>query len=233
MGILIALSSYMVFMMLFVVIIHLYGKQVPYWLCKFKIRVTRDIFSTKKKKVKYRSRLKIIRYHSRVRIFLIQRHGTNGVYSNAMSCKYIWVNHASQILKFVYPNYYVWGSIHTMAVNVTNNEGKLPKLNEFDNYAVSMNSTIRFNMDSCPIKIDNSFTQAISGFKDDFLPGTLKNVNNLVVKGFANTKTAISLQGTILWNIVDDDGKFQQIVINNAYLGPGCGVWLLPPQHWS
>jgi hypothetical protein len=102
--------------------------------------------------------LKTIRCRSRDRSFWIQRHGTNGLYGNAMSCKYKWVNNASQIIKFSNPSYYVWGSIHAMAVHVTNNDAKIPKLNEYDNYAVSMNSTIRFDADSCHIKIDKCCT---------------------------------------------------------------------------
>jgi hypothetical protein len=65
------------------------------------------------------------------------------------------------------------------------------------------------------------------------MPGTLKRVQNLVVKGFANTKTPITYNSTIRWTIVDDSGKYRDIIIPNTYYVPDCGVLLLSPQHWA
>jgi hypothetical protein len=58
-------------------------------------------------------------------------------------------------------------------------------------------------------------------------------VNDLDVRGFANTKTKITYQGTVQWTIVDDEGRHRHINIANAYYVPGCDVRLLSPQHWS
>ena len=40
-------------------------------------------------------------------------------------------------------------------------------------------------------------------------------------------------QGTIIWNISDDNGKTHEFMINNSYLVPNGGVRLLIPQHWA
>lgn len=58
-------------------------------------------------------------------------------------------------------------------------------------------------------------------------------MQNLVVKGFANTKTPITHKGTVKWKIVDDLGKHRDIVIPNTYYVPECGDRLLSPQHWA
>jgi hypothetical protein len=154
-------------------------------------------------------------------------HGSSGCYMS------IWLKLGAQIVKYVNEKCNVWGNILAMSVNVTVIDGKIPTPSQYDDYAVSMNSTVRFDTDSCPIKIGNCCTQIISGYKEVFLPGTLRNVDCLVVKGFVNTRTAITHQYTIAWNIVDDDGKLQQITISNSYFVPGCEVRLLSPQRWA
>jgi hypothetical protein len=53
------------------------------------------------------------------------------------------------------------------------------------------------------------------------------------VIGFANTKTPITHQGTIVWRVTDDMGTAHNINISNSYYVPGCNVRLLSPQHWS
>jgi hypothetical protein len=104
-------------------------------------------------------------------------------------------------------------NLQAMAVQVMGKDVKVPNPIEYDNYAISMNSTTRFDTDSCPVKIDNCCTQTISGFRNDFIPGTLRRVNNLVVRGFSNSKTNITHMGTVQWTIVDDEGKYQHINI--------------------
>jgi hypothetical protein len=47
------------------------------------------------------------------------------------------------------------------------------------------------------------------------------------------TETIIKYIGTILWNIIDDDGIIRTITIPNSYYVPTSGVRLLSPQNWS
>jgi hypothetical protein len=57
--------------------------------------------------------------------------------------------------------------------------------------------------------------------------------NENIIKGFGNSETIIKYIGTILWNIIDDDGVKRTITIPNSYYVPTSGVRLLSPQHWS
>jgi hypothetical protein len=101
-----------------------------------------------------------------------------------------------------------------------------------DTYALQHNN-IRFDTDSYPIKVDNCCTQTISGYKEDFIPHTLRPIHNKQVRGFGDTITKITHQGTIVWQMLDDlEGK-HDIVVPNSYYVPNCGIRLLSPQHWA
>jgi hypothetical protein len=99
--------------------------------------------------------------------------------------------------------------------------------------AMLVNSTVRFDTDSVPVKIDNCCTQTMSGYLEDFIPSTLNKVSNKHVHGFAKTRSVITHQGTVRWGITDDMGKRHYIHIPNLYYVPGCELRLLSPQHWS
>ena len=61
-----------------------------------------------------------------------------------------------------------------------------------------------FDSDSFPIRIDNCATKCITNDKDDF-EGSLRKTDK-TIKGIGGTIHGI-YQGTITWNIEDDDGK--------------------------
>jgi hypothetical protein len=104
---------------------------------------------------------------------------------------------------------------------------------ERDEYALSVTKHLRFDTDSLPIKVDNCCTQTLTGYKGDFVPETIKNVTGKQVRGFGNTISKITLQGTIQWEVYDDEGQRRQITIPNSYYVPNCEMRLLSPQHWA
>jgi hypothetical protein len=120
-----------------------------------------------------------------------------------------------------------------MTTHISNTRDSIPNINQMDHYAVAMSNIIRFDSDSLPIKIDNCCTQTISGYREDFIPTTLKQVEHLHVNGFGNTRTAITHKGTVKWVVIDDSGQHQDILIPNTYYVPNCGTRLLSPQHWA
>jgi hypothetical protein len=123
--------------------------------------------------------------------------------------------------------------IRAMTSHISDTCDNIPKINQMDHYAVAMSNVIRFDSDSSPIKIDNCCTQTISGFREDFIPTTLKQVEHLHVNGFGNTRTAITHKGTVKWVVIDDSGQHRDILIPNTYYVPNCGTRLLSPQHWA
>jgi hypothetical protein len=82
-------------------------------------------------------------------------------------------------------------SAYAVSYNVQDDSG----LEDTD---VSYNRAVRFDTNSFPIKIDNCCTQSMSGY----------------------TKTKISHQGTIKWNVTDDSGMQHDLYIPNSYLVP-------------
>jgi hypothetical protein len=119
---------------------------------------------------------------------------------------------------------FVGYNVLSMADTVINNT-------EMDTMALSYNSTVRFDSDSVPIKIENCCTQTMTGYRDDFIPSTIVAINGKHVTGFAQTKTRISHIGTVKWNITDDQGIQHDICIPNTYYVPESNFRLLSPQH--
>jgi hypothetical protein len=94
--------------------------------------------------------------------------------------------------------------------------------------------TTLWDSDSFPIRIDNCSTKSISYDLKDFVADTLVDVNDRHVSGFvAGSQTTIEKSGTILWNILDDEGVPRQIIVPNSYYVPGGTSKLLSPQHWA
>jgi hypothetical protein len=108
-------------------------------------------------------------------------------------------------------------------------------MNQFDmdELALALSNTVRFETDSVPVKIDNCCTQSMSGFESDFMHGTLKQLHNVHVYGFADTRKPITHKGTIQWTITDDQGQEHKVCIPNSYYVPDCNARLLSPQHWA
>jgi hypothetical protein len=92
---------------------------------------------------------------------------------------------------------------------------------------------IEFGTDSFAIKVDNCASRTMSFQKSDFIAGTLKKVKDKGVRGFGNTITKITHDGTIKWRIYDDNGMSHDIIIPNSYYVPAGKSRLLSPQHWS
>ena len=105
--------------------------------------------------------------------------------------------------------------------------------NETNKYKNNKNNKgVTFDIDSQDIGIDNRCSACISHDKNDFLQETIKKTNKQIV-GFGGMRHGNISQGTIIWNIADDNGKQHEFKINNAYLVPEGGVRLLSPQNWA
>jgi hypothetical protein len=85
--------------------------------------------------------------------------------------------------------------------------------------------SLRFDTDSVAIKIDNCCTRSMTYSKADFVSGTLVPVKGRKVKGYCNTLTDITHQGTIKWCIADDHGTSRDIIIPNSFYVPGFGCY--------
>jgi hypothetical protein len=55
--------------------------------------------------------------------------------------------------------------------------------------------------------------------------------NKVIIKGFGNSETNITQAGTIQWNIINEEGMNQIIVVPQSYYVPTAGARLLSPQH--
>ena len=95
------------------------------------------------------------------------------------------------------------------------------------------NTSMQFDTDSVPIRIDNCASRTMSFCKDDFISDTLRQVSNKAVKGFGNTLTPITHEGTLRWYIPTDQNTISSIDIPNSYYVPGGTSRLLSPQHWA
>jgi hypothetical protein len=119
------------------------------------------------------------------------------------------------------------------ATEVTNNSLCGSKEKERDEYTLSVTKHLRFDTDSVPIKVDNCSTHTLTGYKKDFIHDTIKSVLGKQVRGFGNTISKITLQGTVQWDVYDDEGIRRQIIVPNSYYVPDCEMRLLSPQHWA
>jgi hypothetical protein len=133
----VALSMYMIFMMVFVTAVHVVGKYIPQWMYELEECTTRTMFRYRNVKVKHKLNQKKYRHWHRVkgkRCKLNQiYHVCNNDIMNYSWCKYTW----SYISKLIGWEYSVWSGIQAMAVHVMGKDCKPPKPSEYDNYAVA------------------------------------------------------------------------------------------------
>jgi GAG-pre-integrase domain len=104
---------------------------------------------------------------------------------------------------------------------------------EKENFTSAGNSTVKFDSDSFPIRIDNCASRTITYDANDFVSGSMYPIENKVVHGFGGTTTTITHVGTVRWRIMDDCGKVQEILIPESYYVPNGSSRLLSPQHWA
>ena len=74
---------------------------------------------------------------------------------------------------------------------------------------------IIFDTDSEPIGVDNRCSASMSHRIEDFV--TQLTPTDLVVKGFAGSRTGNVMKGTIQWKWEDDDGKVHKFQLPNSY----------------
>jgi Reverse transcriptase (RNA-dependent DNA polymerase)/GAG-pre-integrase domain len=110
---------------------------------------------------------------------------------------------------------------------------KAKQVNAYDSSTNCGKSEMQFDTDSFAIKIDNCCTRSMSHCKRDFIPGSLRPVRNLAVKGYGGSSTNITHQGTISWTIQDDTGTSQTLNIPNSFYVPSATIRLLSPQHMA
>ena len=90
----------------------------------------------------------------------------------------------------------------------------------------------RFDIYSKVIGIDNRCSACISHDKGDFIQDSITKTSKQII-GFGGNRHRNVMQGTIRWNIMDDEGETHEFIINNSYLVPEGGTRLLSPQHWE
>ena len=90
----------------------------------------------------------------------------------------------------------------------------------------------KFDIDSKTIGIDNRCSACISHDIKDFIPNSIKRTNKQRV-GFGGVKHNNIEEGTIKWDIMDDNGQAETFIIRKSYHVPKGGVRLLSPQHWA
>jgi hypothetical protein len=96
------------------------------------------------------------------------------------------------------------------------------------------NKQVIFDTDSFPIKIDTGCSVSVSGTRSDFIKDSFKAVpKGTVISGYGGLKSEIMHTATILWRIIDDEGRHQDIVIPNSLYVPSCKTRLLSPQHFA
>lgn len=64
----------------------------------------------------------------------------------------------------------------------------------------------------------------MSCHKEDFIPGTIKQGVKRMIKGVGDIQVKIEFEGTILWHILDDDGRPHDIIIPGSCYVPSAGV---------
>ena len=92
-------------------------------------------------------------------------------------------------------------------------------------------NSVTFDTDSGPIGIDNRCSVCMSNDKGDFvgeLTKTFKYIN-----GFNGTNRHTVYEGTIEWNLEDDEGAVHTIQIPKSYYIPDGPGRLMSPQHWG
>ena len=90
--------------------------------------------------------------------------------------------------------------------------------------ASSKNADVVFDTDSTVIRIDNCITACISNDTRDFI-GTLMPTTRKV-KGISGNSSDLGgvMQGTIQWDLEDDDGVTHCILLPNSYYVKGLSL---------
>ena len=88
-----------------------------------------------------------------------------------------------------------------------------------------------FDSDSFVIAVDNCATRSITNDPSDFvkIPQKIKTSS---IRGI-NGSIQVLRQGTIKWNICDDEGKTHELLLPNSFYAPKAPMRLLSPQHWA
>ena len=89
---------------------------------------------------------------------------------------------------------------------------------------------VTFDSDSYPVLIDNCCTACITNCVHDFCDLPRKTRSSLSGIG---GPIGITLQGTLKWTFLDDQGQQHTFRIPNAYYAPNAPHRLFSPQHWS
>ena len=89
----------------------------------------------------------------------------------------------------------------------------------------------QFDSDSFEIGVDNHASRCISNNINHFIT-EISPTPNAKLRGTGGTIPVLG-EGTIKWNIADDNGKAHDIIIRNCLYVPDAPTCLLSPQHWS
>ena len=87
-----------------------------------------------------------------------------------------------------------------------------------------------FDSDSYPILIDNCCTACITNGVHDFCDLPCKTISSL---SGIDKPIGITLQGTLMWNFLDDQDQWHTFQFLNVYYAPNAPHHLFSPQHWS
>jgi hypothetical protein len=179
---------------------HVFGIKTPSWVMNLKCNMIKPIHHNHKGRIKnnLKSKGKFYNRYKLSRNKLLDNNKDNFVISNNSINWSSWYKFIVCKLNNNTSCYKLLNRIQAFSVYFNDIKGSTTSdPRSYDNYAMTTSCTVRFDTDSFPIKIDNCCTQTISGFKQDFIPSTLRKVNDLVVRGFANTKTKITRKGTV------------------------------------
>jgi hypothetical protein len=79
--------------------------------------------------------------------------------------------------------------------------------------------------------IDTGCTKTATGFTEDFLPGSLKDLARPIRMDGIAGGLDIKQEGKVKYEIVDDRGSVQELIVNAFYI-PGLGCRLFSPQDY-
>ena len=89
---------------------------------------------------------------------------------------------------------------------------------------------VHFDTDAKDLRVDNGASKCISSYIEDFID-IPRPVNKSII-GIGGILTH-NMEGTVEWQIQDDDGRTHTIRIPNTLYSPQAGVRILSPQHWA
>ena len=100
----------------------------------------------------------------------------------------------------------------------------------FNSEITSPGFNFHIDSDSFAIKVDNCASRCITNDPRDFVhPPTRIRAS---IRGLTGSLSA-SHQGTIQWNIEDDNGHVHELILPGSYLVKEAPFRLLSPQHWG